>query len=66
MKTYTVLLVTNDTVQIHADGVYVDYGALAFYIEGKPKEGKDFAEHINTTIIAAGTYTLCQLEQDTV
>lgn len=65
MRTYTVILITRDEVEIKADGVYVDDGALVFYKEDKPKEGRDYDEHINTVIIAAGTYTLCKIHKDT-
>lgn len=58
MNKYQVVLITNDRVDVTADGFSVDYGNIVFYNNGVPTEDDKYPESINIMAMAAGTWTL--------
>ncbi len=64
MKTYSVLLVTNDQCPVEADGFHTDYGSIVFYKFGVPTVEEKYPDSINIMAFAAGTWTLVTTEKE--
>jgi len=58
VRKYQIVLITNDKVDITADGFEIDYGCVVFYkyVASTPEE--KYPDNINIMSIAAGTWTL--------